>query len=364
MEDANPSDQDEFSREAVLLGMIGFVAGTLPSWLQIWSPSMQGSSDQFALSSMLGSVLLLVGIVHWFSRRKQPEAIILGIIFGFAMSSQMQLVNKYRLSWEQQKDFFWQLTWRVPDIKPGTAIVSSNRPFAMMNDAHVGYAINTIYDKQKTSDEVPYWFFSGKNPLSGLKPGESFTYQHKSTRFNGNTDQILVADYSNGSACLHIFTQDDPLILYKDDNEHTLEKKSNQDLIDPHSENPVTLPSAIFGAEPDHGWCYSYQKIENALQDQDWEKASLLAGEAEAMGFSPKTALEYTPLVLAYTRTHQNEKAIQVSRQGQQKDPEQTRYFCALWKAELERDHDLLSTYDLVKTSLQCDALEATGNSE
>ncbi len=363
-EDSGPSDQDEFSRETVLFGVVGFVTGSMLSWSQIWSPSTQGSSDQLALSSMLGSVLLLVGIVHWFSQRKQPEAIILGIIFVFAMSSQMQLVNKYRLSWEQQKDFFWQLTWRVPDIKPGTAIVSPNMPFAMMNDVHVGYALNTIYDKQETSNEVPYWFFSGKKTLSGLKPGESFTFQYKSTRFNGNSDQILVADFSNGSNCLHIFTQNDPLILYNDDNERTLEKKSNQDLIDLHSENPVTLPAAIFGAEPDHGWCYSYQKMENALQDQDWEKAALLADEAEAKGFSPKTALEYTPLVLAYMRTHQNDKAIQASLEGQQKDPEHTRYFCALWKAELVRDPDLLASYDLAKTTLRCDELEATGSGE
>ncbi|NMB60535.1 MAG: hypothetical protein GYA12_15285, partial [Chloroflexi bacterium] len=122
--DKDPENKsDHFSRDAILIGLIGVLAGGIPVWIT-GRQSIGGPwADRFVLGPMFGAVLLLVGTVHWFSRRRLQQAILLGVIFAFALSSQMQTVNKYRLSRDTQNDYYWQLAWRAPAILPGTAVV-------------------------------------------------------------------------------------------------------------------------------------------------------------------------------------------------------------------------------------------------
>ena len=126
--------------------------------------------DGFAITQMFGAVLFLIGVIHWFSRKKLQQAILFGIVFGFAVSSQMQTVNKYRLSWDHQKDFYWQLAWRAPAIKSGTAIVGLEMPFAQVDDFQIGFALNSLYDPHADSFEAPIWFFDSGNMVSEIIP--------------------------------------------------------------------------------------------------------------------------------------------------------------------------------------------------
>ena len=191
---------------------------------------------------MFGAVLLVVGLVHWFSRRRMQQTILLGLVFGFALSSQMQTVNKYRLSRDTQNDYYWQMTWRAPAIKPGTAVVGPGMPFALVNDLHIGFALNAIYDQNASSFESPVWFFRAGGMtgdlVPALKPGNLFNYRYLTAHFKGSTDRILVAEYSYGTSCLHIITPDDRARSGLANDDGLLFKLAKPELIDLHPENP------------------------------------------------------------------------------------------------------------------------------
>lgn len=350
---------DTFCREAILIGIIGVLAGGIPVWIT-GRQSIGGPwADRFALGPMFGAVLLLVGLIRWFSRGRLRQAILLGLFFGFALSSQMQTVNKYRLSQDNQNDFYWQLAWRAPAIKAGTAIIGPAMPFALVNDLHIGFAVNTIYDQGGKSFETPLWFFRAGDMQGGLipkfKPGFPIEYRYLTAHFKGSTDQILVAEYSYGTSCLHIITPEDLLRSNLENDESMLFKLSKPGLIDPHPSSPAVPPVSIFGAEPEHGWCYSYQKMELAAQDQDWAEAARLADEAVENDLVPKTPGEYTPMILAYVHTAQPEKAIDVSRVAQKMDQEHTQYLCRLWKSAAAENSDAERWAEKASFSLQCD---------
>lgn len=358
-EDAEGVERDHFGRDAILIGLIGVLAGGIPVWIT-GRQSIGGPwADRFALGPMFGAVLLLVGLVHWFSRRRLQQSILLGLVFGFALSAQMQTVNKYRLSWDHQNDFYWQLAWRAPAIKPGTAIVGPAMPFALVNDLHVGFALNAIYDQGGKSFEAPLWFFRAGGMQGDLipkfKPGYTFDYRYLTAHFKGSTDQLLVTDYSYGTGCLRVITEEDLLQPKLANDEAMLYKLSKPDLINTHAEKAATPPVSVFGQEPAHGWCYSFQKMEIARQEQNWPEAARLADEASANKLNPRNPLEYTPVILAYLHTAQIEKALQASLQAQQMDKEQTSYLCSLWKSKqdllTEKQDDLFKA----RSALQCD---------
>ncbi len=358
-EDAEVGEKDHFDRDVILIGLIGVLAGGIPVWIT-GRQSIGGPwADRFALGPMFGAVLLLVGLVHWFSRRRLQQSILLGLIFGFALSAQMQTVNKYRLSWENQNDYYWQLAWRAPAIKPGTAVVGPAMPFALVNDLHIGFALNAIYDQGGKSYEAPLWFFRAGGMQGALipkfKPGYTFDYRYLTAHFQGSTDQVLVTDYSYGTGCLRIITSEDLLQPKLANDEAMLFKLSKPELINTHPQKAVTPPTSVFGPEPAHGWCYAFQKMELARQEQNWSEAARLADEAAANSLSPKTPLEYTPVILAYMHTDQTEKALQASLRAQQMDKEQTTFLCSLWKSKLDALSGKQADLERARAALQCD---------
>lgn len=342
-------EEDKFGREAVLIGLAGILAASLPVWVAGTQP-VGLLNDWFVLGPMFGAVFMLVGLVHWFSWRRLQQSVLLGLIFGFALSSQMQTVNKYRLNWDHQKDYYWQLVWRAPAIKPGTAIVSYSLPFAFANDPQIGSALNAIYDQHNKSIEAPIWFFQAGS-LQSNKPGTPIDFNDKTAHFAGTTDQLLVAEYSSGSSCLRIVTSEDRLRTTLQDNERILIGLSKPEMIELHPVKPAILPSVIFGVEPVHGWCYIYQKMEIARQEQNWSEAALLADEAGTQKMIPLTALEYTPVILAYINTGQPEKALEAALAAQKMDKDQTEYICSLWKTNLPV---VKGFYDKAQSALQC----------
>jgi hypothetical protein len=360
--DTPPEDsEDHFSRDAIIIGIIGVLAGGIPVWIT-GRQSIGGPwADRFALGPMFGAVLFLVGLAYWFSRRRLQQSILLGLVFGFALSSQMQTVNKYRLSWDHQNDYHWQLAWRAPAIRPGTAIVGPALPFALVNDLHVGFAVNAIYDQGGKSFEAPLWFFRAGGMQGDLVPkfdsGYPIEYRYLTAHFKGSTDQLLVADYSYATSCLHIVTSDDLLNPKLSNDERMLFALSKPDLIDLHPVKPTLPPESVFGREPEHGWCYTFQKIESALQEQDWLEAARLADEAAERQMTPKKAQEYIPMILAYVRTDQPEKAVEMTLAAQKMDTDQTAYFCALWKTKIAVLPGMSEWSDKTRSKLQCDLL-------
>ena len=58
-------------------------------------------------------------------------------------------------------------------------------------------------------------------------------------------------------------------------------------------------PTEIFQAEPAHTWCYYYQKIELARQQEDWPQVLDLWQQAQEGGHTPQHGYEYLGVVLA-----------------------------------------------------------------
>ena len=69
----------------------------------------------------------------------------------------------------------------------------------------------------------------------------------------------------------------------------------------------------IFGLEPEHTWCYYYQKAELARQAGDWDAIRGLGAEVLSAGLKAKDRSEWLPFLMAYLQTGDSEGAALVA---------------------------------------------------
>jgi hypothetical protein len=65
-------------------------------------------------------------------------------------------------------------------------------------------------------------------------------------------------------------------------------------------ETPHTPPSLVFGPEPDHGWCYYYQRADLARQRGEWGDVQSIGEQVFEQGLAPKDLIEWMPFLQAY----------------------------------------------------------------
>jgi hypothetical protein len=104
---------------------------------------------------------------------------------------------------------------------------------------------------------------------------------------------LLLISQPTVNACVHVIDGDMP--VYSASERLIVEKAgrySNTKWIVPEGEPPVP-PRAIFGGEPERGWCYYYQQAGLARQRGDWQRVVELYDAAESQGLRAGDDSEY-----------------------------------------------------------------------
>ena len=73
---------------------------------------------------MLASSLVVAGLIGLLARWPKLQLLILAVLIALSAGKQFQLANAYRRDWAMQKNLFWQMSWRMPSIAPGTTLTA------------------------------------------------------------------------------------------------------------------------------------------------------------------------------------------------------------------------------------------------
>jgi hypothetical protein len=93
-------------------------------------------------------------------------------------------------------------------------------------------------------------------------------------------------------------------------------------------EPPHTPPEIVFGPEPEHGWCYYYQKADLARQRGDWAEVIRLGDQASAQGLAPGDRIEWMPFLQAYAQVGDIDRLTELAPIVKA-DPYTTREVCS-----------------------------------
>ena len=289
------------------LGSLSALLILLPLIIAGREINFSSSLDRFGYPSSYSAILFLVGLMASIEGKWFKIFLFAGIMWAAAT---VQTVNKnnYIAQTETVNDFWWQLSWRAPGIKPGTLVIPSISGFPAEEDYELFVPIHLIYHPDEDhvvigSDLINQ--IAVKNAKMGIvddrKVREIFLQKDYS--------RLLALSKPGDKSCLHVIDGRSP--VYSSGEWSRIQgvgSFSQIDLIQTDVE-PVTVPEAFFGPEPEHGWCYYYQMMSISQQNEDWEETARLADEALAAGLHAEDAVEWLPLVQSYAYTGRFDEA-------------------------------------------------------
>ncbi len=352
---------EKWGWKAVLLGGMCLLAGGIPFWIANLPLTLVFPWDRFTLALMTGSVILLVGLLEVFIRTSRQKIVLFSILISLASGWQFYNANTFRREWEISRDFFWQLSWRVPGLKPNTLLLTHEFPFRYYSDNSLTAPINWMYAPEFEGRDMPYMLnylsVRLKNSLPSAKPDLPVEQSYRALTFKGNTSNSL-ALYLKTNNCLKvmdpIFTNADsiPGLPYKMEPAIPI---SNLDLIDTNPEKPVT-PAPQYGPEPGHTWCYYYQKADLARQNGDWQEAARLGDEALEKGFLPNTPTEWPVLIEAYGHVENWTMATKLTEDAYATDQSLRPALCSVWEriASVTTSEKGVSKVQYMKNYVKC----------
>ncbi len=315
----------QFTRQGLLLGLLAIFAGGLPVWLIGRQVIQGGNADRFSLAPMFGVVILVVCLLNWLAGQSKRQNLVLAVLLGLSIATQVSDVNAAGSSWQAQRQFYWQLYWRAPALKPGTLVLGQEN--LVINY----FALNILYSPRLDPTQASYWYYQ-TFPL-GTRPDKPISHQLRNIQFNGSASAILAVTFRDDLGCLKVL---DPSMITNPglvDFEPQYAAFSNLGQIETSPAQAVTPPAEIFGREPPHDWCYYYEKAALASQIQDWNTVASLAQQAAQAGLDTHYGTELIPFIEGYAHLAQWQPAYQYTRQALHIDG--NRYYpfmCALWQ--------------------------------
>lgn len=340
--DAQAALRVHWPLQALVLGGVLVVFGLIPPYVgglflndknPLWN-------SRLGMASMLGASMVVVALLEWLVASPRARALLLAVLVGLSIGWHLRYTNNFRWAWKKQVNFYRQLTLRIPELTPGTALVAEGEILPLMGDYPTAYAINTLYARPRGEEpgRARYWFYGmttnfGKN-YRDFGQGMVLFARHRSMVFKGDSLQSILFSFEpDQGQCLRIYRPQDALIArsvlgaYL----HSSVPISRPELILPSdSSNPFLVGQ--LGIESSQDWCYFYQKADMARQNGDWQSVARYWRELQKAGLSSKEAFEYLPFIEAYLRLNDFEQARYVSLRTVNLARGAHPMVCNLWK--------------------------------
>jgi hypothetical protein len=339
---------DRWPFVAILSGLFLFLICGWPFWITKVPLELVFPWDRTILSFMLASSFWIVGLVDLFFRPKM-QPLILAVLLTFTVAFHYFNARVYENEQKKIQQYFWQLSWRIPELKPGTLLLTQDLPLNRESDNDLGGTLNWMFAPERKSNQIQYLMYDftsrDRSIIPVIAPDQPVNHGIRSLQYESTTSEILSV-YWNGSDCVWLLLADEaqPTGIPMPLREFTVLSDDDQIIPDPQTERE---PPAVLGDEPTKGWCYFYQKAELARQSMNWEEVVRLAEEAEKQGYQANNGYEYLPFVEAYVQSGDYEKAFNVSKKVQN-SADYTNAICDIW-SKIEQEALDLTTDSFVQ---------------
>jgi hypothetical protein len=340
------------------LGLLSMLLAGGVYWVTRLQIRLSFPNDRFTLSFALGVSFLVVGLLMLVPQRRWLTSTLVGLLVAFAIGTQFQNANLYRRDWDAHKGFFWQMVWRAPELKPGTLLLSYESPFTYFTDNSLTAPINWTYAPENTTDkmDVAYFFITVRlgHSLPALEKGLPIHQGFLGPTFDGSTSQMIVMHYAP-PACLRMlnpaYDVGVPLLppLTKD-----ALPLSNLDQIVTDPSTASVPPKKFFGPEPEHLWCYYFEKADLARQLGDWEEIVRLGDKAFKLGDYPNEASERVVFIEGYARVGRFADALKLTRQSIKITPLMKKMLCDTWARIGSNSTEALKAAADMQAELKC----------
>jgi hypothetical protein len=336
------TQNDGWGAQATLIGLVVLFAGRLPSWAAGLPLKLEFDYDRFFVSIMFGASLFIVGLAALLLKDGRRKILILSVLIGLSTAYQFSVSNTFRRDWANQRQFFWQLAWRIPAMKEGTVLLTYELPLKYVSDLQVTAPINWMYAPSLKDRKLPYALLYVKTRINSpllpsLQPDTPIRMQYRTVKFSSSTSNSVVIN-KDADGCLRVLdkiygsAETVPGASYFLLNAIPLSDPGQIQADAPQLE----LDETLFGQEPPHDWCYFYEKAELARQQSNWKQVVKLYNQAQKSGYSPAMPVENLPFIEAFALVGQTDSALKLTDQTLKAQKELCPAITTLWDRVLQ----------------------------
>ncbi len=184
-------------------------------------------------------------------------------------------------------DFWWQFSWRVPDLEDETVVIPYLANRNWYDDFDIWPQLNMIYRPGVNKMTVFAHLLNSQTAIPIILQ-DSDKREFKGLDFFRDYRNVVLFNFgypSGEPSCLRaidgeqieLSAKENPLIPL------VAEFSRLDKIIADGDEHP--LPEVVFGPEPEHKWCYYYEKADLARQKGEWEEVVIIGGRGSGKGF-------------------------------------------------------------------------------
>ena len=263
--------------------------------------------DRMTLAFIPAVSLFWGGIIYLARKTPVLNLLLPALLISLAVGSHFQNGMAYKRDWENFRDFFWQLSWRVPDLTDQTTLVSSNIGLNFYSDNSLTAPLNLTYATEERDDMLEHMFYFTEirldSRLNNLEPDYEFEHRYRSFNFSGNTSKLISLMYSPPDCLMVLDRRLSNSITNPNLTELQVQelKRTDLNLIVSSPQNQPFKP--LFGSQPDKGWCFYFQRADLSRQNGDFQRIVELGNEIFENNLNPRSASQWLPFLEGYIRS-------------------------------------------------------------
>lgn len=360
---AEPHQRGRSGLAIAACGLFAMLIAGWPFFLTGLPVGLAFPNDRFTLPFIFGSSLVVAGLLAALPVKHTWRVALALLLAAPATGYHFLNATDYRRDWSLQKSFFWQLAWRAPGLVENTTLLTNDLPMKYYSDNSLTAPLNWIYAPENRSQEMSFLLLYpslrlGRAELPSLQPGAPIELDYLAARFYGSVDQSVVF-YFAPPACLRVLDGE----IEKDNYfvpvgiRKTAAAAGSPEWILAEPARPLSLPEHLYAPEPEHGWCYYFEKADLARQQGDWRHVAALGDQAFSLGDYPNDPSERLVFIEGYAHMGNWARAAELSRESADVSPVMHPVLCSLWQridrstpAGGEKDRVLQS----LRAELQC----------
>jgi len=285
-------DTPALTRNFIRIGAFTTLCAIVPVILSAREFDPTDTYKSYGLHPMGGVIMLVAGLILML----QPKFRKLGlfVLIGISVSTQLLNIMNWERYWDYQRETWWQLTWRAPDIRNNTMVMTYfSVGYALQQDYEIWGPVNLIYRPGPAKSPLIPAEVLNEDTAFNILRGDVLGKRMRDFSLRRDFTKLLLISLPSRNSCIHVI--DGVLPVYSEYESLLVRRVGAYSIIKriiPEGESPVP-PVTIFGIEPAHDWCFYYQKASLARQMGDWDEIGQLYDEtiARKLGASDKSEL-------------------------------------------------------------------------
>ena len=310
---SNINNMPKFRRDIIWIGAFSILFAIFPVILSERQLDLTDAYKSYGLHPIGGVILFVTGIILML----QPDfrSVFMIILIGISVSTQVLNADEWAQLWDYQRNMWWQLSWRAPDIRDDTTIIAYlPEGYRLQQDYEIWGPVNLIYRDQIAESPAISAEVLNNDTVDDIFKNNTRNNPVRDIKIHRDYNNLLLITVPSRTSCMHIIDGSLPVYsAYEALLVQQIGTYSRVDRIIPSEPTQVHTPrSEIFGPEPAREWCYYYQRASLARQTGNWKEIGRLYDHVLTSGLEPEDKSEIIPFFEGLVNTGRYDEARKI----------------------------------------------------